>query len=317
MSADFKEDYLESEEDSQTMTIREELDADLKFYFGAPYYLESDKGPIIAKQMTRPDGKTVFTAGLNESIWSHPTPGRCAQLAARTVVRMFEDGIFEEQVVPTEDHEFRLNLTIKDDPKVWDKYIQPFLPHNLFPLMYYGLTTLRRYRLYLELEFNTNYTDFVLLTVSDWLEGLLNAIDNGQIHSSDDDRPLLTRFSAISEGDYGFADILSSLILEPYRDESLLEVPSLESDIDSVQLKDESAVARIVWRLCNPEDDVIAAVSQAGYVQLFDTNLTNAAFALLRTRSENYDNLESENENFNQAIAAIVDGIEALYNYQS
>lgn len=119
----------ENEEATSEPTIREELAGDLVAYFGEPYTLESDPGPVIMRQQAQANDQVLTTVGLNEDVWSNPTPARCAQLAARTLVRMAEDDAFDTEVaVDGETHELRYRTTVKDDPEIWEKYVQPFHP---------------------------------------------------------------------------------------------------------------------------------------------------------------------------------------------
>ena len=107
----------ENEEATSEPTIREELAGDLVAYFGEPYTLESDPGPVIMRQQAQANDQVLTTVGLNEDVWSNPTPARCAQLAARTLVRMAEDDAFDTEVaVDGETHELRYRTTVKDDP---------------------------------------------------------------------------------------------------------------------------------------------------------------------------------------------------------
>lgn len=311
----------ENEEATSEPTIREELAGDLIAYFGEPYALDSDPGPVIMHQHAQADGQVLTTVGLNEDVWSNPTPARCAQLAARTLVRMAEDDAFDTEVaVDDETHELRYRTTVKDDPEIWEKYVQPFHPHNLLPCFHYGLSLLWRYRRYLPINGNQPHTDMLIFTTGNWIGGILDAIDRGEIGTGDDERPLHTRFSDIKAGKDDFLYMLHTVIAARVADPTLeegQEMPSLESDIQAFASHDNSAMARTMWKLClNPTEEIVRAIAAAGYVPTLCRFLRDVAFQSMSTRSRNYDANDSAwapaNEAYNQVIDAFVDALAAL-----
>lgn len=311
----------ENEEATSEPTIREELAGDLIAYYGEPYTLESDPGPVIMHQHAQADGQVLTTAGLNENVWSNPTPARCAQLAARTLVRMAEDDAFDTEVaVDDETHELRYRTTVKDDPEIWEKYVQPFHPHNLLPCFHYGLSLLWRYRRYLPINGNQPHTDMLIFTTGNWIGGILDAIDRGEIGTGDDERPLHTRFSDIKAGKddflYTLHAVITACVADPTMEEGQ-EASSLESDIQAFAEHDRSAMARTMWKLClNPTEEIVRAIAAAGYVPTLCRFLRDVAFQSMSTRSRNYDANDSAwapaNEAYNQVIDAFVDALAAL-----
>ena len=309
------------QEDSSETTVREELAADLLAYFGEPYALESDPGPVLARQVRQEDGKILATVGLNERLWSHPTPARCAQLAALTLVHMSEDDAFASAVdLDDETHQIQYRLAVKNDQEIWDKYVQPFHPHNLLPLLHHGLLVLWRHRHYLPVKGDQEYTDLLIVTMGKWLGDILDAIDRGEIGTGDDKRPLRTRFSDVNEGKDDFPFMLHSVITacmaDPMMEEGQ-ELPPLESDIQALESRDRSAVARTLWKLCtNPSEDLLSAIADAGHVPMLRYYLRDAASQTMHVRAKHYDATVPEwvevNETHNQVIDAFVDALAAL-----
>lgn len=311
----------ENEEATSEATIREELAGDLVAYFGEPYTLESDPGPVIMFQQAQANDQVLTTVSLRENVWSNPTPARCAQLAARTLVSMEEDDAFDSEVaVDDETHELHYRIAVKDDPEIWKKYVQPFHPHNLLPCFHFGLSLLWRYRHYLPINGNQPHTDMLIFTTCHWIGGILDAIDRGEIETGDDERPLHTRFSDIKAGKDDFLDMLHTVIAACVADPTLeegQEMPSLESDIQAFAAHDNSAMARTMWKLClNPTEEIVQAIASAGYGPVLRRFLLYPAFQIMSSRSRNYDAADPEwthvNEVNNQVLDAFVDALAAL-----